>query len=166
MGLDLGNVASILAAAAVGGLGATLLQQHRAVSTARRVRRDQEREAALQNLVAACADLEAHVDFMLSPDRRSPDGVFQTNTLLAAEGIVANLQTCWRTDAAPFLPKAGATAASILEALYEAQRVLDGTNPPVPDFYERLHDLRGAAASLREVAQAEVVKPSKRQRRP
>jgi hypothetical protein len=48
----------------LGGLGTELWRERRAVAKARRIRRDVEREASLQNLVDICAGLEGQVDFM------------------------------------------------------------------------------------------------------
>lgn len=60
--IDASNLVIGIASAAVGGMGATFLQQHRELGSARRLRRDQEREDALKSLVLVCAQLESHIE--------------------------------------------------------------------------------------------------------
>src|SRR5687768_1218748 len=59
----------------VGALVGALLTRYLAPGTARRIRRDREREEALAVVVDNCAVLERHLDLMLSPDKSTAEGV-------------------------------------------------------------------------------------------
>lgn len=83
---------------------------------------------------------------------------------MGAQGIVRKLQEVWRWEAAPFLPPAKAHAEEVRIALDEMVRTLGRTNPPVPAFFDRLRDLRTAAATLRADAQTEILRPTGRGR--
>lgn len=151
--MDLNFVTGIL----FGGMGTALLGKLLAPSTARRIRRDEEREAGLGDLVTSCAQLEGHIDFMLSPERVSSEGVFQTGTVIAASDRVRDLLWCWRTSALRFMPR-WVEAGAILNAWIEVEKALGSTNPPHPEFFTRLRDLRTVTGEVRSVAQKQLTK--------
>jgi hypothetical protein len=159
-------IVSFFGGGILAGIVAAVVSRILAPGQAERIRHDEEREAALADVIERSAELEQYVDFILSPDHGAPsEAVLDTRLLIGTNGRIDALLSSWRANAEPFLPATAGLAESIVP-LWHAGQEAAHSNPPPDVFYDRIRALKEAVAELRRAIQEQRFRRLRPRRRP